>query len=717
MDAIAQGGGPRTSDQRAPSTAKADAAAVALAAGSVLALGYYGRATGLSPGEATRFVAGALALWGPLAALLFGLLRQQVPDPIIRGTLSGVASYALTTTLYFACAVLHLEVAFYVAQAGLAAGVLIAAVRRPGWWRTWRGGLRAWRRWDWLLTAVVAASLVVNIRYQVAFQPETDGLALVLYEDHLYHVSLAYELARHVPPVQQSIRAGVPERAYHMFSQLTTMLLGRFTGQGDLLRVHIVYHYIVIEVALCLLLYSLAVTLTDAVLAGHIAAVLVYLMAVPWPRLNVGIYPHFYFTLYPYVSSGLNPVRVTSPQMYSGLVVMYGILLGVAVAARRYHRGASSGVLLVVTALMVAAIGRFRIHVFLPMLPGFVLLMGWAWVRRRDASYAGAAAVAVVGGALLLAETRSGVYLRGTSSLVLAIFDASRLSDWPYARPLFQWLQAHIEDQVTLARAWAFVAVPAFVILNMIGVVPLAAVLAYFRWVRTRRELRLFTVLVVWLIVGSTLGGLTLRLEYDTGSLGGQLLLHTCWYVVPFLGPAVWVAYRALQGRLHWPPAIWRALALAAIVAAVIGQRPLVVEPLGSDKAKLDADERHALGFLHEQTPFRAVVISNKYADRYTFVFTGLAGRAAYIEGGKNIMNMQALHVNPADDRLARVEQLWKTSDAEEFCTLLLDTPATHLVEYADSPLHVQAPRCLQQVWVSPRREITIWEIAGRAKT
>jgi hypothetical protein len=724
-DAIAQRGDSGTSDDSGPSSSRSDIAVFALAAVSVLALIYYGRVTGWSPSELARFVGGALALWGPLAAVLFLLLSEQIPDRIVRFTLSGVASYTLTTLFYFAFAVLRFEVGFYVAQAGLAASVLVAAARRPAWWRGVRRWPRAWGRLDWLLIALVAASLVVNIRYQTAFSrlPNSDDLALVMYEDHLYHVGLAYELARHVPPVQQSIRAGIPERAYHMFSQLTTMLLGRFTGQVDLLRVHIIYHYIIIEAALCLLLYSLAVTLTDSVSAGHIAAALVYLGAVPWPRLAPGDYPSFYFTLYPYVSSGLDPVRMSSPQMYSGLVVMYGILLGVAVASRRFHRGTGSGVLLVVTALMVAASSRFRIHVFLPMLPGFVLIMAWAWSRRREWSYALSATVAVVGGALLLAEMRSRVYLPGTARLALGFNGVSGIdwvNSWPFAEPIFQWFQARIEDVVTLGWTWQVVALPAFVILNMIGVVPLAAMLVSLTRVPVRRELGLFTVLVVWLLAGSILGAMVLKMDYDPYSVGGQLLLHTCWYVVPFLGPAAWWSYRALRRRLRWPDAIWRTLALAGIVACVIGQQltapPVLGQNTGADRTLLDVDERHALGFLHEDTPPGAIVISNKYADRYAFVFTGLAGRAAYMEGGTNTVQARSDELNPEDNRSTRVALLWEIADADQFCALLLATPATHLVEFAERPLHVQAPGCLQELWVSPQRKVTIWDIAGRSK-
>jgi hypothetical protein len=699
------------------------ASALALVAVSAVAVIYYGSATGWSVREFARFVLGALALWGPLAAALSLLLRAQVPDPIVRFTLSGVASYALTTLAYFAFAVLGFEAGFYVAQVGLAAGVLVAVMRRPGWWRSVRCRPREWRRWDWLLTALVAASLVVNVNYQTTFTrtPPSDDLWIALYADHLYHTGLAYELGRHVPPVQQAIRAGTPERAYHMFSQLTTMLLGRYTGQANLLRVHIGYHYAVIEVALCLLLYSLAVVLTGSRAAGYLAAALVYVAAFAGPRLLESPQPSFYFTPYPYVSSGLDPVRTTSPQMYSGLVVMYGILLGVALAARQFHRRAAPGALLVVTALMVAASSRFRIQIFLPMLPGFVLVMGWAGFRRRHGSYAVAAAVAVAGGALLLAETRSRVYLPGSATLGLGynhISESKWINSWPLASALQPWLRTHITDPAAFGWTWQVVSLPAFVILNMIGVVPLAAMLAYLRRAPARRELTMFTVLVVCLVVGSTLGAMVLTMDYDSYSVGGQLLLHTGWYVFPFVAPAGWLLYRGLQRRLRWPPALWSALALAGGVACVTAHwfipPPWVSGVSEVPSTRLNADERAAMGFLLEHTPPEAVVISNKWAWDYTFVFTGLAGRAVYIEGGRNTVYEQSMRLYPTDDRFYNLIMLWGIAEPISFCGILLRTPATHVFESAGLPLRARAPRCLRKLWVSPERKVTIWEIIGR---
>jgi hypothetical protein len=57
--------------------------------------------------EALQAAAGAIALWGPFAALLYMWLQPAVPDRGERLTLSLTVSYAATALLYFALSVLQ----------------------------------------------------------------------------------------------------------------------------------------------------------------------------------------------------------------------------------------------------------------------------------------------------------------------------------------------------------------------------------------------------------------------------------------------------------------------------------------------------------------------------------------------------------------------------------------------------------------------------------
>src|ERR1043166_2674578 len=78
---------------------------------------YYCRALNLGPLELLRFVVGALALWLPVGGWLYLLLRNEMPDRIVRIAFSAGGSYALTTLLYFAAATLHCNWFFYSVEA------------------------------------------------------------------------------------------------------------------------------------------------------------------------------------------------------------------------------------------------------------------------------------------------------------------------------------------------------------------------------------------------------------------------------------------------------------------------------------------------------------------------------------------------------------------------------------------------------------------------
>src|SRR4029077_19255446 len=78
---------------------------------------YYCRALNLGALELLRFVAGALALWVPIGGWLYLLLRNEVPDRIVRLSFSAGGSYALTTLFYFAAATLHCNWLFYSVEA------------------------------------------------------------------------------------------------------------------------------------------------------------------------------------------------------------------------------------------------------------------------------------------------------------------------------------------------------------------------------------------------------------------------------------------------------------------------------------------------------------------------------------------------------------------------------------------------------------------------
>ena len=703
---------------------------------SAAMLAWYVAAMKWELGELARFALGVSALWGPCGALLYLALRAEIPDRTARLTISLIASYAITTLVYFGLAVVRLEPLFYTGLGGAAVGVAAYSLRGHGHARTLRHSILQLRP-NFVLVALIAASLLLNIPYKTAYteDPEAGTRTYLLFRDHLYHVGLAYELARHVPPEQASIRGGSPERAYHLFPHLTTMLLARFTGQADMLRAHLVYHYTVIEVLMCLVLFCIARGLAGSPIAGYVAVSLMYVAAVPWPPLTTpstvsfsemlawppsAVFGNqfFYFTLFPHASSGLVPVAVASPQMYSGLLVAYGLLLGFILLSVRRGEQRSPGGLLMAMALMTGATMRFRIHVFIVMLPAFVMMTAYLWWRYRDRTYLGALAVVLGVGSLLYLEMRSPVYLPGTASVQFGYngltAPGSIVSSWPEAPTVYAWLASSVGDATILRGAWQAISIPAFVALNVLGVPLIVAAGIYFARPSAWRQLSLASALIYWLVAASTLTAMVITTEYDSWSVGGQLLLHTRWYVFPLAAVAAYLVGRAVWLRLGWPR--WSAVGLATVAVVLIGLvRLTLTDSSRVDGTRISEEERLALRYLHDETPRDAVVVSNRYVDahdRHAFWLSGLTGRAAYLEYAANPVEQHAARLFPDERRRDRITGIWAAQTTDAQCAILATMPVTHLVEYAEQPLRVRDAPCMRRAWSSAGDEVTIWERA-----
>lgn len=697
---------------------------------TLFALIYYLVMTEWNVVEFLRFGVGIILLWMPLGSLFYLLLKRQVQEPIVRFTFSAIASYTLTTLIYFGLAVLQLELLFYIGGIAIFIGLIIYSIHKKFWFNIQIHSL-SWRQFDWILALLIAVSLVVNIPYQITwkFTPTTNTYRLTLFADHLYHTGQAYELARHVPPLQQSTRAGTPERAYHMFPHLTTMLLSRFTGQTDMLRVHIVYHYIIIEIGMCLALYSIVKTLTRSRVAGYLATATMYITAISYPPLKKNDIGYFYFTLFPHVSSGIEPAILTSPQMYSGMLVAYGILLGVLLISISCYKKQPVNVLIIITAIMVVATSRFRIHVFLPILPGFVLMTAYGWKRTRQRVYLVAAGVAVALSLLIYLEIQSPIYLSGTASLKLGFNNLTDpdnwtnwMTSWPFSTNIYQLISRFIHNSTVFKWLWQIVSMSAFTVLNMIGI-PLLIITSIFILSKpARQEFFLFTNLIVWLVVVSTFGAICLTTNYDNYSVGAQLLLPTRWYPFLLMIPGLYQVYQCVRPHLSLSISMQISAVVAFLVLSLTAQqlaRPsLLTTNLRSDEVNLNASERMAMAYIHDNTPSNSVILKNKDIDNYVFLLSGITGRAAYLEAADSTVEEQSLKVYPSDNRRQIIKDLWATSESERFCRLLTTTLATHLIEFSTYPLLVNDTACMQSIWESSNKvipasseNVTIWKI------
>jgi hypothetical protein len=687
--------------------------------------------------ELLRFIIGALALWMPLGGWLYLLLRNEVPDRTVRIAFSAGCSYALTTLFYFAAATLHCNWLFYSAQALAGAGLIYYAIENRS---PLLLGAKSLRRFDWMLAALVAASMVANIPAQSVWRRDTQtgGMIFDGFTDHMYHVGQAYELSRHIPPRQASIRGGSPERAYHNFMHLTTMLIDRYTGQPDMLRAHLVYHYVVIQVLMCLLLYGIGKTLAASRVAGYCALALMYVAVPPAPNLcpipahsslPFKIFPFFYFTVFPHLSSGLDPVSLLSPQMYSGLVVLYAGMLGLLLFLERDKLGFRAPVLILATALTLAATTRFRIHIALAVLPAFLLITLHLWRRKHQSVLLLAGFGAAVVAGLLYLEMRTGVYLQGTSDVrfglnLLPGFDLKILpgflGSWPFASVVHNWITRAIPQPAVRNWAWEATCLSSFSLLTVIGIPLLAATSIYMTSARARRVFGPFNFLIFSAVATSLGFAMFLASDYDRSSVGGQFPFHTRWYLFPFAGVALWRIGRFLQKRLSWPGAVCTSLASIVLVAGLLYRTAGPASPLTlfnrQMRLVIKAEEWPAFVYLREHTPPDSVILTNKsWGADQRFVISGLTGRAAYQDAPGNLLDKQALKLNPRDDRVAITKALWSAAGDAQFCSLLRSTPITHILEFQDHPWPVHPPGCLNRLWENPEHTLIIWQVARGA--
>ncbi len=697
---------------------------ILLAAISFAGLVYFLFATGWNIFELVRTILGLLVLWLPIGGLCFIVLEKQVSDRLVRFTLSAIGSYALTTLAYFAFSVMNIVPLFYIAQAVAIVWLIVHLARRRQEFTLPK--ISNWQNINWLLVMLIVLSLITNIRYQTGFvdDPATGDRIFKLFGDQTYHVALAYELDRNTPPLQQANQAGLKERAYHMFPHLTMMLMARFSGQGDILRAHLIYNYTFIEIMLCLAVYCLIKIITGSRWAAYMGTALLYVLAVTFPALGPNYLGYFYFTLYPHSSSSVEPAALNSPQMYSGILVMYGVILTTAVLSYRVYKKQHSGALVIFLAILVAAILRFRIQIFLPLIPVFFLIMGYAFWRTRQKVYLLAGAITGILSGWLYFEMQSPVYLPNTAKINISYNGLTEINststwinNWPGGASIYNGLSGLIKDQNVLDWVWQIISMTGFVLFNMVGIPLLIATVFYLRGKSAKREWLLFSVVTVGLTVFSILEATTINISYDPYSVGGQMLLQTGWYLFPIMGIGLWKVYGWLQKRLSLRTTFW--LGISVVIVLLFGLlqqvrgRSTLEQIWWDDSVRLSKTEQAVIDYIHDQTPKNTVIISNQHRELYFNVFGAFAGRADYFEYTATSLNVPLIRESGNEDRSKRIEAIWAATDPTEFCKLLVPTAATKLVEYDRQPLKVTNASCLKQEWISQQtgEKIRIWQI------
>lgn len=684
--------------------------------------------------ELIRFIAGILFLWSPLAIVAYTFLRREVDDAGVCFVLSVLSSYTLTTLLYFVLTVIGLSVVFYAVQAIIIAISTLYLFRyvfrdTSSQWSRFGSFIRSFQlaNINWVLILIVVAGIAINLRYKVfsSVDQATQSHVLTGYPDHLYSSGLSYELGRHIPPLQATTSGGLPERAYHMFPHLTTTLIARFTGMEDMLRVHLVYHYIVIEMLLPLGLYAIAKVITGSSAAGYLSALFLYLFALSTPPIVPNTTSIFYTTLFPHVSSGLDPVALTSPQMYSSLVVLYGVLLSLAIASKKIVYSATRGFtfngLLIVAALMVGALTRFRVHLLLPILPAFLTVMILLGIRRRQSIYWIASAVALVVTAGLYLEMQSPAYLPGSTSIQIGYNRLTEVSftgrplfnNWIFSDQVFAIIERSIPNTRVQVAVWHFISMSMFTFVNIIGL-PLLIATVYFYTTRTYRvSFSVYKNFLLIVLLVSLLVSMFLSMNYDPYSVPGQITFHTRWFLFPLMAVAMYGLLVRLQKRVQWGGSRWFALGLIAVIVVQVVVRwslptsaQTFTASLGSTLSKADYD---ALLYIRATTPPDSVILTRAYLPDYqasSYAVSGIGGRAAYAE-------YTTVHTRLiGENRVGKINELWAQSDMSQFCATLTETPVTHLVTQKRDPLALtEQPVCLQQLWQSDDLESSVWAV------
>ncbi len=673
--------------------------------------------------ESCRVLAGLTCLWLPIGSLVFLLLRNRCSDILTRGTLSAVASYGLTTpayALFGACglAVPGFQWMFYGAQVLTLLGVVVYAVRHKLNWRA-ADPLHGWRKLDWTLILLIALSILVTKGYKATFTllPDQTSRRLVMHGDATYLSSLAYELGRQTPAVQQSVRSGIKERAYHMYPHLTAMLVARYTGQPDILQALTHYQYTVIEVLLCLTLFCTVRRVTGSRAAGYFAVTLIYILAIPFPAIGSQAAGFWYFTWYPHATSSLEPSLLNSPQTYCALPVVLGALLFVLQFSIQVSQRRAAGTLAVLVGLMAAALLRFRVQSFLVLFPGLMALFGIAAWRLRQWKFLAAGFLAMLAVAVQLLEMKLPVYYPASASLLIHNNHLGRdcvlFNSWPGAGLLRVALDYCLYPRV-FDWTWQIVCLPLFALLNMAGL-PLAIVSAihWFRRPTWQAPTWAYSGMLGWLIFGTAIGSTCLSTPYDYWSIGGQSLFMIGWYLLPLLAIGLWQAGPLLPPRMlacqPYAPIVAALLLVAACTWQRTRERTPVQAALGQGPI-ISGDEWAAMVYMRSHLPADAVLLTKvSHHPMAACMLSGIAGRASFLEyfcmGGP-------LGGGPTDQwsgRVKRIDRVWNADDSAAFAAGVLDTGATHLVEYAQHPLRLHPSDCLEESWSSPSGEVKVW--------
>jgi hypothetical protein len=254
-----------------------------------------------------------------------------------------------------------------------------------------------------------------------------------------------------------------------------------------------------------------------------------------------------------------------------------------------------------------------------------------------------------------------------------------------------------------------------FSLINVIGIPLLAATFVYVTSERSRRVFAPFNFLIFAAVVISLGLAIILASDYDSSSVGGQFPFHTRWYLFPFAGVALWRITRFFQERFSWPAWVWAFLASIVLLGGLLyrfaGPASALTRFDHENSVAIKAEDWRALVYLRKHAAPDSVILTNRYWNSYSFIISGLSGRAAYFELPGNPIDEQATRLHPRDNRVAIINALSVAVSDDPFCGLLRSTPVTHLLEFQDHPYRVHPPDCLTRLWENTEHTVIIWKV------
>jgi hypothetical protein len=684
-----------------------------------------------SPSEIFITALGLLALWFPFGWVISQFTHDQFDDRLSHFTFCVISTFGLTTTIYFACAVIDQWVpgfflVFYILQIAAVLTCALLSFRQRGTWTFISGGdlRRKFFRIDWFLVLLIVASSITTVRYKniLEFDPVHKNYLLTSSPDQYYFTAVSYECARHLPMLQTPYRAGMKSRAYHMFPHLTTTLIAEYSRQQDFPKAHLIYEFTFREVFLLLSVFCISRILSGSRAVGYAAVTGMFLGAVPLqPLITENAMSIFYFCLWPQSSSSIEPVLMTSPQQYSATLLVYGILLGVTMVSKRVARGADATRIMLVVSILTGIMFRFRVQMFVPLLVGMIILAAYYYRKTRAISYLGGGAITLLLSAALIFEARLPIYLPSSAKLTLGnnliALQLPFINSWPGANVLRLSLESLlVKDSSIFQWVWQVLSISFFTFFNIIGIPILTASLAYLCSRKAWAKFGGINFLILTLVTGSIVGAICVAAAYDTWSVGGQMILHTSWYLYPLLFPGISLLVRWVSKKAKFVlPKLSILVGVAVIASLFVWQCTRSPSPLENEfrraDIRIDIDELEALRYIRSNLPRDAVILSNHPLSETTCVFSGIAGRRAYLEYANNTERLiEPPKYDWGKERSEQISKIWAATTDEEF-TRLVPSVVTHLVEFRNTlPLRI-SPRCCREVFLSSNGHVRVWEV------